>query len=84
MLSLKLMVAAVRACVCVLKRNSARSPVPTTVRTQPQMGGGVDPVCVRTADKPPRVSSHVHVVSHRREAGPLIHTHDASAPRGEP
>ena len=29
-------------CVCVLKRNSARSPVPTTARTQPQMGGGVD------------------------------------------
>ena len=31
-------------CVYVLKRNSARSPVPTTARTQPQMGGGVDPV----------------------------------------
>ena len=32
-------------CVCVLKRNSARSPVPTTARTQPQMGGGVGTLC---------------------------------------
>ena len=34
-------------CVCVLKRNGARSRVPTTARTQPQMGGGVDPVSAR-------------------------------------
>ena len=31
-------------CVCVKTRNSARAPVPTTARTQPQTGGGVDSV----------------------------------------
>jgi hypothetical protein len=39
--------ASLTVCVCVLKRNSARAPVPTTARTQPQMGGGVDPVSAR-------------------------------------
>ena len=32
--------------------------------------------CVRTRTS--RVSSHMHVISHRREAGHLCHTHDAS------
>ena len=71
--------------MCVLKRNSARSPVPTTASqdTEPQTNGrsGVDPV---SAPRTSRVSSHMRVISHRRKAGHPFHTHDASASRDGP
>ena len=68
-------------CVCVLKRNSARSPVPATTRTQPQMGGSVDSVPTTWTS---RVSSHMHVTSHRSKVGHPCHAPDASASRSRP
>ena len=58
--------------VCVSKRNSARTPVPTSAKAQPQMGEGVDSVkCERSmtqANKQTsRVGSHDHV--------PNVHVH---------
>ena len=64
-------------CVCVLKRNGARarapSPVPTTARTQPQMGGGVDPVSARGQAESARTctSSATAGSIHTGRSGPL-------------
>ena len=66
-------------CVCVLERNSARAPVPATARTQPQMGGGVDPVSAREQAESARTCVCVCVKTQQRTLTGPDHRQDTTA-----